>query len=70
MVAAHGTWPLPGVPRSFSEMWTWLIAQIRRDHADRVLLLDIGVEGVVEQAVVRVVDPPDDAAASATVLST
>ena len=34
--------------------------KIRGDHPDRVLLLDVGVEGVVEEAVVRLVDPLHD----------
>ena len=39
-------------------MWTWRITSaVSRDHADRVLLLDVGVEGVVERAEVRVADP-------------
>ena len=36
------------------------LREVGRDHADRVLLLDVGVEGVVEETVVRLVHLADD----------
>ena len=61
-VSSQWTWPVPGVPRSFSLMWTW--ASTGASRADRrrlVLLLDVGVEGVVHRAEVRVVRPSSPA---------
>ena len=60
-VAPNGTWPLPGVPRSFSdEVDVVDLGQEAGDRAQRVLFLDVGVEGVVEGAVIGLADRAHD----------
>ena len=49
--------PVPGVPRSFSLMWTWTkCPAMALDRRPRALLLDVGVEGVVHRAEARMID--------------
>jgi hypothetical protein len=44
-VSSQAMLPWPGVLRSFSEMWTWIVVLARLDRF--VALFDIGVERAV-----------------------